>query len=173
MEEQKILTCCFTGHRKIDDDRLRPLSEVLDRTIESLIARGFWVYRTGGALGFDTLAALKILEKKEKYPQLRLQLCLPCRDQSKKWGDWNREAYAYILQNADEVSYAVETYRRGCMHERNRKMVQGSQCCVAYCMSEDGGSAYTLQYAKEHDLRVINLATLLMNDNAEKEENNL
>ena len=152
MEAQKSLTCCFTGHRKIDAACLRPLSDVLDRTLESLIGCGFTVYRTGGALGFDTLAALTVLEKKERYPQLRLHLCLPCRDQTKQWGDWNREAYEYILANADEVSYATDTYRRGCMHDRNRMMVNGSQCCVAYCTTEEGGSAYTMQYAKAKGL---------------------
>lgn len=173
MDESKELICCFTGHRNIDESQLSPLREVLNRTLESLIARGFLVYRTGGALGFDTLAALAVLEKKEKYPSLRLHLCLPCRDQSDRWGDWSQEAYGYILQNADEVSYTTEQYRRGCMHQRNRQMVQGSQCCVAYCTTEDGGSAYTLKYAKEHGLRVINLAGMLKKEETEKKEDEI
>ena len=160
MEEQKRLTCCFTGHRTIDAEHMRPLSTLLDRTIESLIGCGYTVFRTGGARGFDTLAALSVLSKREKYPQLRLHLCLPCRDQAKQWNDWEREAYQYILANANEISYVTESYQRGCMHTRNRRMVEGSDCCVAYCTVEEGGSAYTLQYAKKLELRVINLAGL-------------
>ena len=170
MDESKELICCFTGHRNIDESQLSSLREALDRTLETLIARGFFVYRTGGALGIDTLAALAVLEKKEKYPSLRLHLCLPCRDQSDRWGDWSQEAYGDILQNADEVRYTTEQYRRGCMHQRNRQMVQGSQCCVAYCTSEDSGSAYTLQYAKKHGLRVINLSEFLSCDKTEGEK---
>ena len=172
MEESNNLICCFTGHRKIEDGELLLLREVLDRTLEILIERGFWTYRTGGALGFDTLAALTVLQKKEKYPQLCLQLCLPCRDQSNRWGDWSREAYGYILENADEVRYTAEVYRRGCMHERNRQLVEGSQCCVAYCTTEDGGSAYTLRHAKEKGLRVINLSGLVESESKERREEN-
>ena len=153
--------CCFTGHRRIKSSDLHQLSELADRTVERLIGCGFVEFRTGGALGFDTLAALTVLEKKEKYPQLRLHLCLPCRDQNKLWADWDRTAYNFILQNADEISYVCETYQKGCMHERNRRMVDGSQCCVAFCTSEKGGSSYTLRYASEQGLQIINLAGLM------------
>ena len=154
-------TCCFTGHRTIAPATRTHLTALLNRTLDELIADGFCEFRTGGARGFDTLAALSVLSKREEYPQLRLHLCLPCRDQAKQWNDWEREAYQYILANANEISYVTESYQRGCMHTRNRRMVEGSDCCVAYCTVEEGGRAYTLQYAKKLELRVINLAGLL------------
>lgn len=159
--EDETLICCFTGHRRIPEEHLRLLPDLLDCTLERLIQRNISVFRTGGAIGFDTLAALKVLEKKERYPMIRLQLFLPCRDQNRGWSLLNRSVYDQILTCTDEIFYVQDAYSRGCMQERNRKLVEGSHCCVAYCTSDKGGSAYTLQYAKKQDLRIINLAGLL------------
>ena len=159
--EHESLIGCFTGHRSIPNGHWKPLSDLLDRTLESLIQRNITVFRAGGAIGFDTLAALTVLEKKERYPQVRLHLILPCRDQAKGWSEADRRVYDEILSHADEVTYVREAYSRGCMYERNRKLVQGSHCCVGYCTSDTGGSAYTLQYANKQGLRVINLGGLL------------
>ena len=161
MAESEILACCFTGHRTIDPQAMQYLPDVLDRVLESLIRRNITEFRTGGAIGFDTLAALKVLEKKESDPRIQLHLYLPCRDQTRGWNEVNRGAYDYILARADRVICLREQYVSGCMLERNRAMVQGSHCCVGYCTSERGGSAYTLQYAQRQGLRVINLAALL------------
>ena len=53
------LTACFTGHRNIAyEDALR-LPALLDRVLVELIERGATAFRAGGAIGFDTVAALK------------------------------------------------------------------------------------------------------------------
>ena len=161
MFEAEVLICCFTGHRTIRAEHMRMLPQVLDRVLEGLIGRNMTVFRTGGAIGFDTLAALKVLEKKEKYPQVRLELILPCKDQTRGWNESNRRAYEYIRSRADSVVYLHEEYVAGCMLERNRKLVEGSHCCVGYCTTDKGGSAYTLRYAKQKGLRVINVAPLI------------
>jgi uncharacterized phage-like protein YoqJ len=155
--------CCFTGHRRIDGEAMQELSRLLDGVLDRLIADGVTVFRTGGAMGFDTLAALKVLERREHDPSLSLELCLPCRDQTHGWDARSREYYEYILTHADRVSYVQEAYTKGCMLARNRMLVDGSQFCIGYCTSERGGSAYTLDYAKKKGLRVINLARMLPN----------
>lgn len=161
MSESEALVCCFTGHRTIRTEHMRALPDVLDRVLEGLIGHNITVFRTGGAIGFDTIAALKVLEKKEKYPAVRLELVLPCQDQTKGWNKSNRWAYEYVRSQADEVICLHEEYVSGCMLERNRKLVQGSHCCVGYCTEQKGGSAYTLRYANQKGLRVINLAPLI------------
>ena len=155
--------CCFTGHRRIDGEAMQELSRLLDGVLDRLIADGVTVFRTGGAMGFDTLAALKVIERRERDPSLSLELCLPCRDQTQGWDARSREYYEYILTHADRVSYVQEAYTKGCMLARNRMLVDGSQFCIGYCTSERGGSAYTLDYAKKKGLRVINLARMLPN----------
>ena len=99
-----------------------------------------------------------MLEKKRKYPHLRLCLILPCRDQAKSWSERNQEIYQYILAQADEVCYVSECYTPSCMRKRNRALVERSGACIAYCTEEQGGSAYTLQYAKQKGLEIINLS---------------
>ena len=153
--------CCFTGHRKIDGEALSTLSILLDKALESLVSNGITVFRVGGAMGFDTLAALKVIELRSQNNNIRLELFLPCREQAQKWDNLSQEYYAYILTQADSIIYVRENYTRGCMLERNRRMVEGSDFCIGYCMSDKGGSAYTLDYAKKKNVRVINLATMM------------
>ena len=156
--------CCFTGHRKIDGACMSALSDLLDGVLDRLIAAGVSTFRTGGAVGFDTLAALKVLERRERDPSISLELYLPCRDQTNGWGERSRTYYEYILSRADRVVYVRDQYTKGCMLERNRKLVEGSQFCIGYCTTDRGGSAYTLDYAKKKGVRVINLARMMPND---------
>ena len=151
------MVCCFTGHRKIDNERMLKLPELLDRELESLIVAGVDTFRGGGAVGFDMLAELKVIEKKKKYGNIRLELILPCRDQSKKWGERDRTIYDYIVSEADSVEYVSERYTPWCMHERTRRLIDGSDICVAYLSGNGGGTAYTVGYAASRSVDVINL----------------
>ena len=150
-------TCCFTGHRKISRDEMLRLPEILDKVLESLIWQGVSTFRAGGAIGFDTVAALAVIEKKSAHPEITLELELPCKDQSDGWSDDDKRVYEYVISQADSVSYTCEKYRKGCMYERNRRLVDGADFCVAFCSSEKGGSAYTVNYAKKQGLNVINI----------------
>ena len=152
--------CCFTGHRDISVRHAECIVAVLDNTLEKLIASGVTLFRAGGALGFDTLVALKVLEKKNRYPQISLHLCLPCKDQTVRWGEYDKRVYDYILNKADCVSYVADKYYRGCMLARNRQLVNGADFCVSYCNKNTGGTAYTVNYAKEHNVKIINVHTL-------------
>ena len=161
MEKKLPLICCFTGHREIVPQHVKPLAALLDRTLSTLSASGVTTYRTGGAIGFDTMAALKVLERRESNPEIRLELILPCRDQNAGWADFNQSAYRYILEHADHVRFLHDRYQKGCMFERNRALVESSHFCIGYCTDDKGGSLYTLRYARSRDCRIINLAELL------------
>ena len=147
--------CCFTGHRHIPHDIILHLPEKLDSLIAELIASGYREFRCGGAQGFDTIAALKVLEKKKIYPDVKLHLFLPCRDQTRGWSENAKRAYSIVLERADSVCYASENYTPHCMHARNRAMVDGSDLCVAYCTSSHGGTAYTVLYARKQGVEVV------------------
>ncbi len=156
MEDMRF-TCCFTGHRQIPVEQMRQLHRELDRVLDILIRSGVDSFRVGGAIGFDTLAALTVLDKKEKHPNISLELCVPCRGQESKWSEENKRNYKYIYDRADKVTVLNEHYTPYCMHERNRYMVDGSDYCVAYCTEKKGGSAYTVAYAEKKNVKVINL----------------
>jgi uncharacterized phage-like protein YoqJ len=158
VSNQKPLVVCLTGHRHIPAQHALLLPSLLEQHMLSLIDRGAVEFRAGGAVGFDMVATLKLLEIKERLPHIRLRLCLPCRDQTKGWDEAGRRAYDYILARADEVSYTVDTYTPNCMLARDRQLVEGSDICLAYCTKNKGGAFYTCSYALKNDLELINLA---------------
>lgn len=150
-------TACFTGHRVIPESQKQEIRRQLEAVVIDLIKEGYVHFRAGGALGFDTMAAETILCLKEKYPFVRLSLILPCASQADHWSNADRGRYQSILTRADQVTYVTHTYRRGCMHIRNRKLVDESSVCVCYLTKQTGGTAYTAAYAKKKGLRVISI----------------
>lgn len=150
--------CCFTGHRVIEKKDTAPLSAVLDRRLEALAAEGYTEFRAGGARGFDTLAALRVLRLRERHPQCRLVLILPCRDQAKSWRVGERSLWEKLREEADEVRFLYESYVPECMHARNRALVDGSDLCVAYLTENRGGTLYTCSYALKNGVELLNLA---------------
>ena len=159
MEENKNETCFFTGHRVIPKDEMSEVTSQLDRIIETLISEGISTFVCGGAVGFDTLAACRVIVAKKKHPHISLCLVLPCRDQTARWKNaYDIALYQRIKGLADHVIYSAETYTAGCMHLRNRTMADMSSVCVAYHNGgSGGGTAYTVRYAREQEIRLINL----------------
>ena len=89
--------------------------------------------------------------------QVKLHLYLPCRDQDKGWSKRNKEIFNHIKEHADDIIYVSEMYVPGCMHARNRRMVEDSHFCIAYITRNSGGTAYTVDYAESCGLKVIRL----------------
>ena len=171
--ERMNFTCCFTGHRVIPVGHIERLYRELDRVLDILIRSGVSDFRVGGALGFDTLAALCVLDKRRELPHLRLELCIPCADQADGWSDSDRQTYEYIKSQADKVTVLSPKYTAGCMHRRNRYMVDGSNYCVAYCTTGKGGSAYTVGYAKRKGVKVVDLALYMKKENGDSDGENI
>ncbi len=153
----RATTCCFTGHRYIPDFRRDEVKTALQNAIAEHISKGIFTFISGGALGFDTLAAKCVLEMREQNPCISLAMILPCRDQSAKWGAKERVIYEDILRVADDIYCLNERYITGCMHQRNRIMVQQSGHCIAYFDGKPGGTAYTVSLAREQGLNVQNI----------------
>lgn len=109
-------------------------------------------------MGFDTLAAQTILDLRMKYPQIKLILVLPCKSQADRWSQKDKEIYEDIKIQADKVIYTSEDYTKGCMHKRNRHLVDHSSVCVCYLSKQTGGTAYTVDYAIQKEVLVVNLA---------------
>ncbi|MBQ7036558.1 MAG: DUF1273 family protein [Clostridia bacterium] len=148
-------TCCFTGHRIIATRDRAALIKDLRTTIETLAGSGMRQFICGGALGFDTMAAIEVLRLKAVYPDITLSLALPCRDQAARWNAGQRKLYDEILQKADHVEYMFDNYVNGCMQMRNRYMVDHADVCVAYYNGRPGGTGGTVAYAKEKGVRLI------------------
>jgi uncharacterized phage-like protein YoqJ len=157
--EMREKTCCFTGHREISCEEELKVRERLRGLLRELVEEGVLYFGVGGALGFDTVAAEEVLKLRDQNPAVRLILVLPCADQAKGWSIANRARYDEIRAAADKVVCLAEHYTRGCMHRRNRHLVDSSSICVAYLKAgRSGGTAYTVRYATEKGLTLINLA---------------
>ena len=109
-------------------------------------------------MGFDTLAANTVIKLRTKYPNIKLILVLPCKTQSSGWKHTDIDEYERIKAAADKVVYTSEVYYRGCMHKRNRHLVDNSSLCICYLTEDRGGTYYTVNYAKENGLQIINIA---------------
>ena len=145
-------TVCFTGHRIIPSEKRASLFAHLTDVITSLLEAGYRYFGAGGALGFDTLAAQAVLQLRTEYPQIRLILVLPCKEQTRGWLAADVDTYIEILHQADKVVYTAEHYYRGCMFKRNRHLVDNSSVCICYLTSDHGGTAYTVRYAQSQQL---------------------
>ena len=150
----KNRTCFFTGHRDIPEYVQHLINAKLLETIDGLYGKGYVNFICGGAVGFDTMAAKAVLERKKEL-DIRLVLYLPCKDQDKKFSPKQKAEYQAILESADEVLVMYEHYVRGCMHARNRKMADDSSKCVAFCTEKTGGTAYTVNYADKKGIEII------------------
>ena len=153
-----VRICCFTGHRTVPPTVVLALSHTLDAHLERLVGEGFTEFRAGGARGFDTIAALRVLALKERHPECRLHLILPCCDQTKFWRAGERALFDEIRAKADQVDYITEVYDPTCMYARNRALVDGSELCIAYLTENRGGTLYTCTYALKKRVELLNLA---------------
>ena len=153
-------TCCFTGHRKISADRSDILKFLLEHIIRLAVQKSYRTFITGGAVGFDTLAAQAVLNAKQIYKRkkIKLILAIPYPEQADKWDKSDVDEYERIKALADKVIYISAEKKKGCMHKRNRYMVDNSSLCVAYMTKKSGGTAYTMNYAEENQVMVFNIA---------------
>ncbi len=154
-------TCCFTGHRILAPGHEESLPRLLEQSVRALAAHGVYRFVTGGALGFDTMAAQTVLSLREEISALRLIVVAPYLGQADGWSMSDRFLYERIRGAADDFRCLAAGYTRGCLRRRNHEMVDLSGICLAYLTHRPSGSAQTADYALQSGLKVINLAELL------------
>ncbi len=151
--------CFFTGHRIIGTKKCSIIEGWLREEILDKINHRINVFITGGAVGFDTMAAEQVLFMKEDYPDIKLYLYLPCINHDCLWKKTERERFAAIKNNADKIYYVTNNeYTEGCMRKRNRAMVEAADCGIAYIKTNHSGAAQTMKMAQEKGIDVINIA---------------
>lgn len=157
----KNFTCCFTGHRQIEQGDREILPLAIESAMRQLISKGYFIFAAGGARGFDTIAAETVLALKDEFSQLRLIIVAPCADQANGWESSDRLRYERLRQAADEYICLESAYTNNCMRRRNRYLVEMSSACLAYCLRGRSGSSQTVNFANEQGLEVINISSLL------------
>ena len=106
------------------------------------------------------MVALTVLNAKQEHrrKKIKLILAIPYPEQADEWDRSDVDEYERIKALADEVVYISKEKKKGCMHKRNRYMVDNSSLCVAYMTKKSGGTAYTMNYAEENQVMVFNIA---------------
>ncbi len=152
------LTCCFTGHRYLPQSTVEKIVVQLNTEVDNLIRQGVTHFLSGGARGFDQIAASLILSKKNMGYGVSLDFVLPCRDQDALWPERERALYRGLLTEADSIHYIADTFRPGCMKERNRYMVDHAGYCIYAMLHDRSGTWQTVQYARRRGLHLIGVA---------------
>ena len=156
-------TCCFTGHRpdKLPwgtderDPRCLALKRSMAREVERLCRRGCRHFITCMARGSDLYFAETVLELKEIYPHITLVGAGPCDSQAARWPEEERRRWRAVLDRCDAETLVQQHYDRGCMHRRDRYMVDNSSVVLAVFDGTPGGTLYTLNYAMNRKLEIL------------------
>lgn len=146
--------CAFSGHRNLNDGGFD--DGLLERVILNLVKTGTHTFYCGMALGFDLAAAEKVLEIKKNYA-VRLVACLPCGGQAEVFSAKAKKRYEDILSDCDAVITLAPEYYTGCMHRRNRFMVDNCDTLVCYLRKSSGGTSYTVNYAAACGKKIIEI----------------
>ena len=152
-----LCACSFTGHRQIKKEHISEISGLIDKGIEYAYSNGCRTFYSGGAIGFDTLAARAVIRFRITHPDVRLVLCLPCINQDEMWSESQRDDYGYLIRSADEVIYVSDGYTPNCMRERNEMLAERADFVISYVGRARSGSAQTAKMAQRLGKTVYNL----------------
>ena len=166
-------TCCLTGHCPkgfpwdyADKKCMEHKSylALLREKVVDLISEGYTHFISGGALGADSdFAEIVIDLRKSAYPDITLEIAVPCPNQDLKWRSEDKRRYKKICRAADSVNVISEKYTNFCMQKRNEYMVDQSDFVIVVWNGETQGGTYrTFQYTqrKKKAFIVINLQDL-------------
>ena len=127
MEELKLHTCCFFGHRKIEETD--ELKEKLNDEIERLIIdKKVDTFLFGSKSEFDGLCLRTVTKLKEKYPHIK-------RIYVRSSYQHIHNSYKnYLLESYEDTYYPehIVNSGRASYVERNQEMINRSDFCVVY-----------------------------------------
>ena len=158
-------SCCFSGYRpeklpwgaNESDPRCEALKGFLLDAVERLYLSGIRHFICGMARGCDTYFCEAVLSLRMKHSDITLEAAIPCEEQALRWSQNDRDRYNILVGKCDYVTYVEKEYSRGCMHRRNRYMVDNSSVLLAVYDGKSGGTIYTINYAARRGLEVIEI----------------
>jgi uncharacterized phage-like protein YoqJ len=150
------------GKGNPDTSEMQKLTAALRGELVAAINRGKTIMIHGCMAGWDLVCALQVIELKKLYPRIQLISVAPYKSEffsrEKCWTpDWISRAREVFAQHDIGVKVA-EQYRSGIYYERNKSLVNHSSELICYWDGKSGGTKFTVQYARERGLPVINLA---------------
>ena len=149
--------CAFSGHRTIKQSHRAKISALIMRAIEYAYGEGCRSFYSGGAIGFDTLAAQQVIRFRMSHPDVRLILLLPCVDQDAKWTSAQKDMYSHLLREANKTAYISDSYTDTCIKRRNEALATVADIMICYLSRRTSGTGQTVALAKSLGQRVYNL----------------
>ena len=176
-------TCCFIGHRKIEDKesvflRVKPIIEML------ITEKGVRIFNFGSRSEFDDLCHLIVSEFQNEYPDIiRVNYNRKSEYVVKKDEKARREEIARRLLKKDisvkdfdrsKMSDRVSGAGKASYVERNREMIDDSDFCVFFYIGEEykpepnpyyktsgkSGTKMAYDYAVRKGKTIINVADM-------------
>ena len=157
--------CAFTGYRPqklpYGDDEAsegcRSLKQRMFCEILQLTRKGVRTFITGMARGVDTWAAEIVLELRDVFPELGIQLwaAIPYRRQASAWSEADRQRREDILARADKVEHISLDYFRGALQKRNRWMVDHADYLLAVYDGNRVGQSLQLTMLAKRECRLF------------------
>ena len=154
----KDKTCCFFGHRKINETK--ELKSKLVEIIEKLIVeKQVDTFLFGSKSQFNSLCQEIVNEIKEKYPHIK-------RVYVRAEYPYISEHYKnYLLENYEDTYYPEKIMNSGRVSyiERNYEMIDNSHYCIVYYDEQDApttrksGTKIALKYAIKKNKNVISV----------------
>lgn len=152
-------TCCFTGHRNIARSDVELAMRRTEKHIKALVQRGVCYFGVEGAPGYDTLAAKLLFRLREtELPNIKVILVYPFDGYMDRWTPAQRFDALLMRDRYDKVVRVSDKPGKAAYLQRDRRLVDGSACCICYCTRSNGGTAYTVRYALRKGLEVFNTA---------------
>lgn len=173
-----MATCCFTGHRPnklggydYNSPKNLRIKEKLEEAIVFLIEeQNVDTFVVGGALGIDQMAFDVVYSLKKEYPNIKIIVAVPFKNQAGNWIPTSVSYYENQLKLADKVifvdtldeykikGYEEDVYYPAKMQKRNEYMVDISDYIITYFDGTKGGTKNCLDYwNKKKENKPINV----------------
>ena len=161
-------SCCFTGHRpgKLPwrynefDPRCLKLKRRIADAVELAYEQGFRHFLCGMAMGCDLYFCEAVLALREHHPDVTVEAAIPCPTQADAWPPAQRERYDRLVAACDFETMVSGQYTSTCMLRRDRYLVDHASLLIAAFDGTSGGTRYTVEYALNQGLAIVDLPIL-------------
>lgn len=162
MEELQEKSCCFIGHRKIEQSV--QLERYVKDLVENLITKEkVQKFYFGSKSEFNSMCYDIVSELKLKYEYIKR---VYCRSSFEYISDSYKE---FLLSNYEETYFPEKCHKAGKLAyiKRNEEMINKSVICVFYCNQNckiekiKSGTIIAYEYAKRKNKVIINVCEKL------------
>ena len=137
------MTCCFFGHREVEDD----IESILKETIVQLINEGVKNFYVGNHGAFDKMVYRVLKKICEENPTVKFAVVLAYL--STKGNNYSNSIYPEGLEKVP-MRFAIS--------HRNKWMIDKSDYVIVYVKRNVGGAVQFYEMAKRKGKKVINIA---------------